>query len=95
MKNQDVHLFIRNIYTDWKVLYKDTIYFFDGWTEDTKSVLHVYEWKENSTVSKVEKDHVFEAPSMDECKELFLSTPMFEDNKTFWEVQQDMEIIDD
>ena len=81
MRNQDIMEFLDQIACDWKVKYQDKIYFFDGWAQRSKSVLHVYIWDALNASGMVDKDITFEAATMDECKRDFLKSPIF-DNQT-------------
>lgn len=94
MINQDTVEFLDQIACDWKVKYNGRIYFFEGWTKDNKSELHVYTWEESDISGKVNREFVYEAKTMDECKRDFLKSPIFE-NWTFWQVQEFLEIIDE
>ena len=94
MINQDVYDFLNQIFCDWKFAYKDHTYFFDGYSDKNGSTLHVYKWKTDDPSGLVEEDIVFNNSTMDECKRDFLASKIF-DGKTFWEVQDEMEYVDD
>lgn len=91
MKNGNVNEFVDGLYYgDERIfLYRGQKFFIEGLSYDNKNHLILYRWEPTF-------DHIWE--SIDEIGpfrvEKFLSAPLF-DGKTFWEVESEIEWVDD
>ena len=92
MLNGDVNEFIDGLYYgDERIfLYKGEKYFIQGLTIDGKNKLLLDRWNPPA------EDYIWQAESKrgSFCVEKFLQAPIF-DGKTFWEVEQEIEWVDD
>ena len=90
MDKQEVNEFVNTMETGRKLLYKEKTYLFKGWKEGKNHVLHVFVKDEKG---KILKDQSFTASTMNECKQSFLSFPMFEEGKSFREIKGDVLLV--
>ncbi len=91
MKNGDISEFVDGLYHgDERIfLYRGQKFFIEGLSYDDKNHLLLYRWEPKS---ECVWDGVSEIGRF--CVDKFLQAPLF-DGKTFWEVEQEIEWVDD
>lgn len=90
MKNGSVSEFVNHIYYGdelWFV-FEGKKYFLEGWSEDDILELCLFEMTENGAT------YVWKGDSKKYPAELFLEAPIW-NGKTFWEVENEIEWVDE
>ena len=93
MINGNVNEFVDGLYrgTEWWFLYKGKKYFIQGWWKDGLATLVL-----DCSIGDQPTEYVWEntESNMEDNVKKFLESPIWDDGKTFWQVEKDMTWID-
>lgn len=93
MINGNANDFVDRIYScqDTIFVYKNIKYWFQGYMPDV-DIVHMEIFQYQPSCEEVIWE--YNSNTIEECHQAFLNAPIF-DGKTFWEVESDIEWVDD